>query len=107
MLGIDKRHNATHGLRLGQDLERQRGLTGGLGAVNLDDATTRHATDAQSGIERQGAGGNGLDLEFGATVAIPHNGALTELLLDLGLGGGDHLVALFTRRTCMDGTYRT
>ena len=46
MLGIDKRHNSTHGLRLGQDLERQRGLTGGLGAVNLDDATTRHATDA-------------------------------------------------------------
>ena len=32
---------------------------------------------------------------------------ILELLLDLGLGGGDHLIALFTRRASMNGTYGT
>ena len=105
VLGIDKRHDATHCLGLGQDLERKRRLTGGLGTVNLDDTAARHTADTQSGIERQSTRGDGLEL--GAAVTIPHDGTLTELLLDLGLGGGDHLFTLFTRRGCMDGTYGT
>ena len=107
MLGIDKCHHATHCLGLGQDLERKRRLTGGLRTVNLDDTAARHTADTQSGIECQSARGDGLDLKLGAAVTIPHDGALTELLLDLGLGGGDHLFALFTRRGCMNGTYGT
>ena len=107
MLGIDKCHNATHCLGLGQDLERKRRLTGGLGTVDLDDSAARHAADTQRGIEGQGARGNGLDLELGTTVAVPHDGTLAEFLLDLGLGGGDHLIALFTRRASMNGTYGT
>jgi len=107
VLGIDKCHHATHCLGLGQDLERKRRLTGGLRTVNLDDTAARHTADTQSGIECQSARGDGLDLKLGAAVTIPHDGALTELLLDLGLGGGDHLFALFTRRGCMNGTYGT
>ena len=48
MLGIDKCHNATHCLGLGQDLERKRRLTGGLGTVNLDDTAARHAADTSA-----------------------------------------------------------
>ena len=107
VLGIDKCHNATHCLGLGQDLERKRRLTGGLGTVNLDDTATRHAADTQRGIECQSARRDGLDLELGATVAVPHDGTLAKFLLDLGLGGGDHLIALFTRRASMNGTYGT
>ena len=107
MLGIDKCHNATHCLGLCQNLERKRRLTGGLRTVNLDDTAARHATDTQGGIERQRARRNSLDLELGTAVAIPHDRALAELLLDLGLGGGDHLIALFTRRASMNGTYGT
>ena len=107
VLGIDKCHDAAHSLGLCQNLERKRCLTGGLGTVNLDDTAARHAADAQSGIEGQGARGNGLDLELGTTVAVPHDGTLAEFLLDLGLGGGNHLIALFTRRASMNGTYGT
>ena len=107
MLGIDKCHDAAHGLGLSQDLERQRRLTRGLGTVDLDDTATRHAADAQSGIESQSTRGNSLDLELGTAVTIPHDRTLTELLLDLGLGGGDHIIALFTRRGRMNGTYGT
>ena len=107
VLGIDKCHDAAHSLSLCQNLERKRCLAGGLGAVNLDDTAARHTADAQSGIEGQGARGNGLDLELGTTVAVPHDGTLTEFLLDLGLGGGNHLIALFTRRASMNGTYGT
>lgn len=57
VLGIDKCHNATHCLGLGQDLERKRRLTGGLGTVDLDDSAARHAADTQRGIEGQGAVG--------------------------------------------------
>ena len=107
MLGVDKRHDAAHGLGLGQNLERQRRLTRGLGSIDLNNTASRHTADTQSGIEGQRAGGNSLDLELGTAVTIPHDGTLTELLLDLGLGGGDHIIALFTRRGRMNGTYGT
>ena len=107
MLGVDKRHDAAHGLGLGQNLERQRRLTRGLGTIDLDNTATRHTTDAQGDIEGKRTGRNGLNLELGTAVAIPHDGTLTELFLNLGLGGGDHLVALFTRRARMNGTYGT
>ena len=73
VLGINKCHDAAHSLGLSQNLERKRCLTGGLGTVNLDDTAARHAADAQRGIEGQGASGNGLDLELGTTVAVPHD----------------------------------
>ena len=107
MLGIDKCNDAAHGLCFCKNLERKRRLTGGLGTINLDDTAARHAADTQGGIERQRARRNSLDLELRTAVAIPHDRALAELLLDLGLGGGDHLIALFTRRACMNGTYGT
>ncbi len=69
MLGVDKCNDAAHGLRLCKNLKRKRRLTGGLGTVNLDDTAARHAADTQSGIERQRARRNSLDLELGTAVA--------------------------------------
>ena len=41
------------------------------------------------------------------TGLLKEQGVTEGLLLDLGLGGGDHLIALFTRRASMNGTYGT
>ena len=107
MLGVHKGDFAAALLCLRQNVQGKRRLTGGLRTVNLDDTATRHAADTQRGIECQSARRDGLDLELGATVAVPHDGTLAEFLLDLSLGGGDHLIALFTRRASMNGTYGT
>ena len=50
MLGVNECDDAAHGLRLGEDLERERGLAGGLGTVDLDDAAAGHAADAEGGV---------------------------------------------------------
>jgi hypothetical protein len=49
-------------LRLGDHMQRQRGLARAFRAINLDDATARQAADAQRDIEPQRAGGDRLDL---------------------------------------------
>ena len=63
VLGVDERDDAAHGLGLSQDLERERGLAGGLGAVDLDDAAAGNASDAQRGIKGERARGDGLDVD--------------------------------------------
>ena len=86
MLNINKRDLAAHLLGLGQNLQCQRGFTGGFGAVDLNDTAAGHAADAQRQIQAQTAGGDGIDLhrDIGAQL---HNGALAELLFDLGQRG--------------------
>src|SRR3546814_13522463 len=71
-------------LRLGDDVQRQSGLTRTLRAVDLDDPPRRQTTDPEGDIQTQGAGRDGLDLLDGALVAEAHQGALAEALLDLG-----------------------
>ena len=62
VLGVDERAHAARALRLGDRVQRQRGLARRLGAVDLDDAAARQAADAERDVERDRAGRDGLDL---------------------------------------------
>ena len=53
VLGVDEGGDAAELLRLGDDLQRQRGLAGGFRAVDLDDAAARQAADAERDVERR------------------------------------------------------
>jgi len=53
---------------------------------DLDHAPARHPAHAESGVEGEGAGGDGGDVDLLAA-AQPHDRALPELLVDLGKGG--------------------
>ena len=86
VLGVDERAHAAELLRLGDDVVDERRLARGLRAEDLDDAPARHAADAEREVQRQRARGDRLDLDLGALVAHPHDGALAELALDLGQG---------------------
>ena len=69
MLGVDERGDAARSLRLGDDLQRKGRLARRLGTVDLDDATPRNATDAQSRVERERAGRYRGDLVGGGVLA--------------------------------------
>ncbi len=59
MLGIDICGHTAGSLHVGGEMEREGSLAGGLGAVDLGDASARNAADAGGGIEVDGAGGDG------------------------------------------------
>ncbi|MPN00898.1 hypothetical protein SDC9_148096 [bioreactor metagenome] len=86
MFGVDKGAGAALLLHLGNDLQRQRGLARGFGTVDFDHATTGQTTHAQSDVQTQRAGGDDLNVFDGFTFAELHDGALAELLFDLGQG---------------------
>ena len=94
MLGVDEGGGAAHALGLRDDVQRQRGLAGGLRPVDLDDPAARDAADAERDVERERAGGDDGDLVEGAALAEAHDGALAELPVDgrrwpaPGPGGG-------------------
>jgi hypothetical protein len=83
VLRVDERADAAELLGLGDDVVDQRRLPGGLRAEDLDDAAAWTAADPERDVQRQGSGGDGLDLHLGALVAHAHDGALAELALDL------------------------
>ena len=64
VLGVDEGRDAAGLLGLGDDVQGEGGLAGGLRAVDLDDAAARHAADAERDVEGDGAGGDGLDLHL-------------------------------------------
>ncbi len=104
MLGVDEGDNTAHGLGLSENLEREGRLARRLGAVDLYDTSAWHAADAERRVERQRSRRNRLDIEILRTVAVLHDGALAELLLDLGSRRFHHLVALFAVHLLMDFT---
>ena len=53
MLDIDIGGRAAGLLGGGHDVQREGGLAGGLGAVDLDDAAAGHAADAEGQVQRQ------------------------------------------------------
>ena len=108
MLDVDEGHLATLFLRLGEDVEGQRGLTAGFRSEHLDDTAARHTAHAQRQVEAEASGRDGVHLH-GGVIAQLHDGALAELLFDLGqrscqrillcarlrlLGGGGDVVVL-------------
>ena len=94
MLGIDEGRRAAGALHLGDDLQRERGLAGGLRPEDLHDAAARQAADAERDVEAERAGGNGFDIEDRRGIAEAHHRALAELLLDLAQCGGERLLAV-------------
>ena len=72
-------------------MQRQRRLTGGFRAIDLDDPALGHAADAERGVERQRAGRDGVYLKIGP-VAEAHDRALAEVFLDLPDGGIERLL---------------
>ena len=67
-------------------MKGQGGLTGSLRPVDLYNTAPGDAADAQSQVQGQGAGGQGLHID-GDIVAKAHDGALAIVFLDLGDGG--------------------
>ena len=94
VLGVDEGRGAAELLRLGDDLQRQRGLAGGLRPVDLDHAAARQAADAERDIEAQRAGGDDLDIVAWPRIAQAHDRALAELLFDLAQCGDQRLLAV-------------
>ena len=82
MLGVDEGGGAAHALRLGDDVQRERGLARRLRAVDLGDAAARDAADAERDVERQRAGRDDRDLVQGAALPQAHDRALAELAVD-------------------------
>ena len=83
MFRVDERDDTTERLRLGKDLQRQRGFAAGLRSVHLDDSTPRNAADPQRCIKWQCAGGYSADVQVMAAITVFHDGAFAELRFDL------------------------
>ena len=108
VLGVDVGADAAVALGLGDDVHRQRRLARRLRAVDLDDAATGQAADAEGQVEGQRAGGDGLD-GHRALLAHPHDGPLAELLVDGRQGHVECLVAICAHcalRSCLSGECR-
>ena len=99
VLGVDERGVTASLLGVSDGMQGDRGLTGGLGAVDLDHAAARQATDTEGNIEREGTRGDHLNRRA-VVVAQAHDGTLTELLVDLRQGDFERLVAIVGRGLC-------
>ena len=93
VLGVHEGRHAAKLLRLGNDLQRQRGLARGFGSEDLDDAAARHAADPERVVEAHRPGRNGGNRRDGVLLPEAHDRALAELFLDLADGRLDGLEA--------------
>src|SRR5690606_21200892 len=60
VLSVDEGSGSTSLLRVGDSVQRDSGLTGGFGSVDLDNATAGKPADAKSDVQRDRARGNRL-----------------------------------------------
>ena len=91
MLSVNERRRAARTLRARNRVQGDRGLTGRLGAVNLNDAALGESAHAERHIKGEAAGGDYLDGRA-VVVAQAHDGALAELLVDLRERGVERLL---------------
>ena len=91
MLGVDEGADAALLLGFGDGVQRERGLAGGFGPVDLDHAAARQAADAERDVEAERAGRDGLDVHRLVVLAEPHDRALAEGALDLRQRGVERL----------------
>ena len=82
VLGVNECGVAAGLLGVGDCVQSDRGLTGGFGAVYLNDAAAREAADAEGDVECEGTRGDHLHGRA-IVIAQAHDGALTKLLVDL------------------------
>src|SRR5439155_506739 len=86
---VDEGADAAALLALGDELERERGLTRRLRSVDLDHPPARDPADAERDIEAERARRQAGDVLRQRLLAELHDGALAELLLDLADGEVD------------------
>src|SRR5262245_10887058 len=94
VLGVDEGGDAAPLLRLGDQLERERRLSGRLRTVDLDHPSARDAADAERDVEPERAGRQRRDVLGEGLLAQLHDRALAELLLDLADGEVDRPLAI-------------
>ena len=99
VLSVDEGRVTTGLLSVGDGMQGDRGLTGGLGAVDLDDTAAWEATDAEGDVEREGTRGDHLNGRA-VVIAQAHDGALAELLINLRQGDFESLIAIVGRGLC-------
>jgi hypothetical protein len=101
VLGVDERRDAAGPLGIRHRVQRDRGLTRGLRAVDLDDAAAWQPADPERHIQRDRPGGDHVD-RSPALLAEPHDRALAALPLDLRECGLERLlpVGRGTRSCC-------
>jgi hypothetical protein len=100
VLGVDKGADAAGLLCLGDGVQRQRGLAGRFGPVNLDHAAARQAPDPQRDIEPERARRHRLDLDRLLALAEPHDRAFAEGPLDLRQRRVDGLRLVLVQHGC-------
>src|SRR5205814_2027190 len=89
VLRVDEGADAAALLALGDELERERGLTRRLRSVDLDHPPARDPADAERDIEAERARRQAGDVLRQRLLAELHDRALAELLLDLADGEVD------------------
>ena len=93
VLGVDVRAHPTVALGLGHDVHGQGRLARRLGAEDLGDPPPGQPAHAEGQVERQRARGDRFD-GHRALLAHPHDRPLAVLLVDLGQGHLEGLVAV-------------
>ena len=94
MLRVDEGGNPSLPLGVRDDLETDRGLSRGLGTVDLADPPAGDPSDADGGIQVDRAGGDGLDAHFRAVRPHAHDRPLPVGALDLVDGGAEIFLLL-------------
>ena len=97
VLGVDEGRDASLPLGIRDDVEAKRRLPAGLGPVDFADAAPRDATDADRGVEVDGARRDHFDLAVEPIVAHSHDGPLAVGPLDLADRGVQGLLLLVVR----------
>jgi hypothetical protein len=82
VLGVDEGTHPAQTLGFGDDVRGEGGLTGRFGPVDLDDAAPGYPSDAERGVEGEGARGDGGNPGRGG-IAQAHDRPFAELLIDL------------------------
>ena len=89
VLSIDEGGLSPLFLGFGDNMKSQCRLPRCLRSENLDNPTTREASDSQAQVERDRPRRNGCDLDSSALLAHFHDGAFSELFLYLRKGRFD------------------
>jgi len=83
VLDVDEGGEAAALLRLGNDGERERGLTRGFRAEHFHNPAAGETANPESAVDQQVPGGDDIDIDA-AVIAEAHDRRFTELLLDVG-----------------------
>ena len=102
MLCIHEGAEAAGFLCLGDNMQRNGGLTGGFRSEDFDDTSARHTADAKGGIQGQNTGGDHLNVLVHGSISKTHDGAGTKLLVDRGNCMFKCLELLFLCRSLAD-----